>query len=282
MAFTNDMVIELGNRLNSAQNVIETCSVLKEYSNMPNISLSWKLMLIKIYDMLTLNNGTPYKIFNRGNSKLPFYSYSELSLATCPGKGECASYCYSMKGWRYPNVVGRQLQNMLLMQYSRETIFKAFYKLSKNITLRLYVDGDFSSSGVVKSWFNALKNRPDIQAYGYSKSFDELYDNRETWPMNYKLNLSNNGIIRQVNRETIASLPGVRGEFIAVNISKDLMSKSKRYSLEYHMAVRQAIKETTGKAGFSCPGLCGNCDVKNTHACNSSVLKNIPIAIGIH
>lgn len=281
MAFTNDMVIELGNRLNNAQNVIETCSILKEYSSL-NISLSWKLMLIKVHDMLALNNGNPYKIFTKGNSKLPFYSYSELSLATCPGKGECAVYCYSMKGWRYPNVVGRQLQNMLLMQYSRQTIFNAFYNLPENITLRLYVDGDFSSSGVVSAWFQALKNRSDIQAYGYSKSFDEIYANRETWPINYKLNLSNNGKIRLIDHATMKGIPGVRGEFIAVKINPELMEKSKRYSLDYHMAVRESVREITGKAGFSCPGLCGNCNVKNTHACNSNALNNIPIAIGIH
>jgi hypothetical protein len=282
MAFTNDMVIELGNRLNNAQNVVETRSVLIDYSNIPNISLSWKLMLIRIHDMLALNNGTPYKVFTKGNSKLPFYSYSELSLATCPGKGDCANYCYSLKGWRYPNVVGRQLQNMLLMQYSRQTVMDAFYNLPENITLRLYVDGDFSSSGVVVSWFQALKNRPDIQAYGYSKSFDEVYSNREIWPINYKLNLSNNGKIRLVDHATMKGIPGVRGEFIAVKIDPTLMEKSKRYSLDYHMAVRDSVREITGKTGFSCPGLCGKCNVKNTHACNSNSLKNIPIAIGIH
>lgn len=282
MAFTNNIVIELGNHLNNSENVVETCSVLTEYSEMQNISISWKLMLIKVRDMISLNNGVPYSIFTKGNSKLPFFSYSELSLATCPGKGECAEYCYSMKGWRYPNVVGRQLQNMLLMKYSRKTIFDAFNNLPRNITLRLYVDGDFSSSGVVSAWFKALRNRPDIRAYGYSKSFDELYDNRLTWPINYKLNLSNNGKIRLIDHTTMKGIPGVRGEFIAVKIDPQLMEKSKRYSLDYHMAVRESVREITGKAGFSCPGLCGKCDVKGTHGCNSTALTNIPIAIGIH
>lgn len=283
VVFTNNMVIELGERLRKSESLNEACQIVMEYANIPDIKPTWRMMLLRINDIFSSSRAfIPFKIFTIGNAKLPFYSYSELSLATCPGKGICSEYCYSKRGWRYASVVGRQIQNMLLMRFSSEKIFREFRKLPKNITLRLYVDGDFASSKIVGKWFNELSNRPDIQAYGYSKSFDELYENKETWPMNYKLNLSNNGIIRQVNRETIASLPGVRGEFMAVKIDKDLMNKSKRYSLDYHMAVRQAIKETTGQAGFSCPGLCGNCDVKNTHACNSSVLKSIPIAIGIH
>jgi hypothetical protein len=73
------------------------------------------------------------------------------------------------------------------------------------------------------------------------------------------------------------SLSGVRGEFIAVKIDPKLMETSKRYSLDYHMAVRDSVREITGKTGFSCPGLCGECDVKGIHACNSNSLKNIPI-----
>lgn len=212
VVFTNNMVIELGERLRKSESLNEACQIVMEYANIPDIKPTWRMMLLRINDIFSSSRAfIPFKIFTIGNAKLPFYSYSELSLATCPGKGICSEYCYSKRGWRYASVVGRQIQNMLLMRFSSEKIFREFRKLPKNITLRLYVDGDFASSKIVGKWFNELSNRPDIQAYGYSKSFDELYENKSTWPMNYKLNLSNNGIIRQVNRETIASLPGVRG-----------------------------------------------------------------------
>jgi hypothetical protein len=48
-----------------------------------------------------------------GNKKLPFFAFSSLAIADCPGKGECKRYCYSLKAWRFPNAFFRQLQNSL-------------------------------------------------------------------------------------------------------------------------------------------------------------------------
>lgn len=284
MAFTNNMVIELGNKLSSANDKSECIRILVETSRISGISKDWKAMLIKLSDYFKDGNlkNTHYSVFVKGNSKLPFYSYSELSLSTCPGKGICAEYCYSKKGWRYPDVVGRQVQNMLLMRFNPEIIQYAFGILPKDITLRLYVDGDFSNAIVVSTWFKALANRLDVKAYGYSKSWDEIYSVKSIWPTNYTLNLSNGGLERSVKRADMESLPGVRGSFLAVSIDPALMTKSKKFSLEYHMAVRDSIKAITGHAGFSCPGLCGSCNVKGHHACNSPALKGIAIGIGIH
>lgn len=284
MAFTNAMVVNIGNKLANASNVIDCSAILRKYSRKPNITASWRSTLRSltkyVKDMGNLE--VPHSIFAKGNSKLPFYSYSELSMATCPGKGACAQYCYSTSSWRFPEVVGRQIMNMLIMRFRPNIIAQAFNRLPKNVTLRLYVDGDFSNAGTVQAWFAALNSRPDIKAYGYSKSWDELYVNKETWPINYKLNLSNGGVERTVTRSMMESLSGVRGSFLAVRISKELMDKSKRYSLEYHMAVRQQIKEITGHAGFSCPGLCGDCNIKGSHACGSDTMRGIAIGIGIH
>lgn len=284
MAFSNSMVIELGNKLSSAIDKGDCIRILVETSRIDGISKDWKGMLIKLSDYFKDGNlkNTHYSIFTKGNSKLPFYSYSELSLATCPGKDKCADYCYSKKGWRYPDVVGRQVQNMLLMRFNPEIIGYSFNILPKDITLRLYVDGDFANAKVVSNWFNALANRTDVRAYGYSKSWDEIYSVKSIWPINYTLNLSNGGLERSVKRADMESLPGVRGSFLAVSIDPTLMTKSKKFSLEYHMAVRDSIKSITGHAGFSCPGLCGSCNVKGQHACNSPILKGIAIGIGIH
>lgn len=67
-----------------------------------------------------------------GNQKLPFVSYSELPMATCPGAGACGVYkkdqqsgapasgwCYSFKAWRYPRAFARQFLNTLGATASR-------------------------------------------------------------------------------------------------------------------------------------------------------------------
>lgn len=67
-----------------------------------------------------------------GNQKLPFVSYSELPMATCPGAGSCGVYkkdarsgapasgwCYSFKAWRYPPAFSRQFLNTLASTASR-------------------------------------------------------------------------------------------------------------------------------------------------------------------
>lgn len=55
---------------------------------------------------------TPFKVFKlKGNTKLPFATFSTLPIVTCPGAGECADWCYSFTAWRYPAAFARQLQN---------------------------------------------------------------------------------------------------------------------------------------------------------------------------
>ncbi len=72
-----------------------------------------------------------------GNSKLPFVSYSELPMATCPGAGECAvgydayeydgsrgpgkkGWCYSFRAFRSPNAFARMFLCTLANTLDRE------------------------------------------------------------------------------------------------------------------------------------------------------------------
>lgn len=293
MAFTNDHCLNLSHDcLHMAQSLSEVVSFIRSaICDQPEkLSTGWHNELKKLltyFESLVDPNkhgvlDRPYTIFTLGNSKLPFYSFSTTAISTCPGAGPCRAWCYSLKSWRYPAAFCRQLQNALLLKYNRDPINEDWLALPQNAIIRLYVDGDFDSTSTVEYWFRIISARPDLKVYGYSKSWDEIYFHREIWPTNYKLNLSNGGMEREIFRETMAELPGVRGNFIAVEVSPDLMKKSTRYSLEYHMAVRESIKKTTGKAGFSCPGECGNCNVKGIHGCASDSLQDVTIAIGIH
>ncbi|HAI19123.1 MAG TPA: hypothetical protein DCM10_14490 [Xanthomarina gelatinilytica] len=231
----------------------------------------------------------PFSIFaSGGNSKLPFVSFSTIPGATCPGAGECLDFCYSFKAWRYPAAFFRQLQNFYLMnsKNGRDIIASEFksLKLKKGksfLNLRLYVDGDFKDINHLTYWMNLLFLRPEIKAYGYSKSWKEflIYDSLKlTFPENYKLNLSSGSIHNNEVKNRMNSLSCTRGEFVAVEIDKQFDAPLGARTREYKNAVKTSLGD---RRAFICPGLCGSC-TPNGHACGSDRFKGVTIAIATH
>jgi hypothetical protein len=232
----------------------------------------------------------PFGIFGEdGNGKLPFTTFGTLPVFSCPNAGDCATWCYSLKAWRYPAAFARQLQNTLLLRFAPDVVRSAFLALPQGITFRLFVDGDFGSIDDVAFWMACLRERPDVSAYGYSKSWDLLLAfDRETggaWPTNYRLNLSSGG--RAVaTAEEMMRLPITRGAFVALPLGetyKPVKRGTARYDDgEYYRAVRQAAERAGyGKRVFLCPGACGSCTSKG-HACALPALRGVPVLIGVH
>lgn len=233
----------------------------------------------------------PFSIFkDGGNSKLPFVSFSSIPGATCPGAGDCLNVCYSFKAWRYPAAFFRQLQNFYLMnsKKGRDIIAKEFkaLKLKKGksfLNLRLYVDGDFKDINHLTYWMNLLFLRPEIKAYGYSKSWKEflIYDSLNlSFPENYLLNLSSGSIYGKDEhlKERIKKLSCVRGEFINVDIPKEFDAPIGARTKAYNNAVKTSLGD---RRAFICPGLCGSC-TPNGHACGLDRFKGVTIAIATH
>ena len=221
----------------------------------------------------------PFKIINQvGNIKLPFAEFSTLPGYTCPGAGECLTYCYSYKAWRYPAAFFRQLQHTLIIRLGRyDLIEEAFQAIPKGAHLRLYVNGDIDSLETLEFWFELLTVRPDVRAYGYSKSWDIFLEYDGEFPENYVLNISNGSAYDADNskRDRLKSLPITRGEFIGVPIDHKLSGK---YGTKDY---KSAVRESSSEKGFLCPGRCGEC-TKTTHACGDLRFSDIPILIGIH
>ena len=212
-----------------------------------------------------------------GNSKLPFYAFSSLPGVTCPGAGDCLKFCYSFRAWRYPDAFARQIQNAFLMRFYPDTIKAAFNAIPDGADFRLYVDGDFSSVSDVDFWFSLLLSRPNIKAYGYSKSFNELLAYTGAYPSNYALNVSSghNHSVDTVNR--IKTMPITRGEFRAVSVGFKVKS-----NMHGTKAVNDALRIKSNERIFPCPGKCGSCTGKG-HACGMlDSLKGRVIAIAIH
>jgi hypothetical protein len=212
---------------------------------------------------LFLDTAEPaFTLFADGNKKLSFKAWSVLPIVSCPGAGDF-----------------RQAQNLWLLNHEPCTIEKEWMNLPEGITVRLYVDGDIHDIQTLAFWFRMLEQRPDIQAYGYSKSWDlflEWHDMGRSFPKNYKLNLSSGSIYDEGKRRQMLELPCTRGDFLAVPIDK--ASSKEGYGTRVY---RKAVQNSVGKRVFVCPGVCDSCTPKG-HACGLDSFKGIPIAIGLH
>lgn len=222
-----------------------------------------------------------------GNSKLPFVAFSALpGIGACPGAGSCLTWCYSFKAWRYPAAFLRQLQNTILLstESGREYILAALDTAAPASAetaqaFRLYVDGDFRTAEELRFWMEALKARPWLAAYGYSKSLSEfmaLAESGYIFPSNYLLNLSGGHKHGQAIADAIKSLPVYRGEFEAVSIGRKVKSSD-----HGKPETNKALREAYGKKAFTCPGKCGEC-TNAQHACGSARFKGVPIIIAVH
>jgi hypothetical protein len=235
------------------------------------------------------NRREAFRIFqSNGNTKLPFVAFSTLPLFTCPGAGDCATYCYSLRAWRYPAAYYRQLQNTLLLRFAPDRIAKAFRRIRPGRTLRLYVDGDIENTTQLQFWFDLLQERPDIRACGYSKSWEVFAEHdvlNGQYPDNYALNLSSGSRYGAELLSRMRQLPITRGEFIAVRTTGEHpRDTAERFaSKAYHADVRTAARQLTGNPRvFSCTGKCGTC-AKSSHACGDRERFHlVTIAIGIH
>lgn len=248
---------------------------------------SWAYHAKRLADWLAddMTGAAPFTIFARGNSKLPFFAFSALPLVTCPGMGACAKFCYSLRAWRYPAAFFRQLQNVLLLRQAPDTIADAFRKLPVAATLRLYVDGDIDSAETLGFWFGLLRERGDIQAYGYSKSWHVFLKHHAdhgpaAFPSNYRLNLSSGSRYGDDVAKRMQALPCVRGAFVAVpSTVKQLKDRSNWR--QYAASVRESAKALGHGRVFVCPGKCGTCTAAG-HACGLGSFNGVKIAIGIH
>lgn len=246
----------------------------------------------KLYSFIADGGKPPFSIFaEKGNSKLPsFVAFSSLPGVTCPGAGECLQFCYSFKAWRTPTAFGRQAMNAYILRFKPQLIVNALdalmqkKKFSKGFTLRLYVDGDFSSVSDFALWQGILAERPSIAAYGYSKSFNEIlaYANSgASFTSNYVLNVSGGHNHSEATVKQIESLPITRGAFVAVPIARKGRSID-HANPEHRKAVQSATKANTSAAkAFACPGQCNTC-ASSGHACGSMKFKGITIGIAVH
>lgn len=257
----------------------------------------------------------PFPIFVKGNKKLPFWQFSALPGVTCPGAGSCLKkpdgslgYCYSFKGWRNIYPYFRQLQNTLLLRVlGGDHLRRAWAALPQGTVVRLYVDGDIDSMSTLDFWMDLCHQRPDLQVYGYSKSWHLFIkrhkDRPNDWPSNYLLNISNSSVFWNVPamREGIRQVPVVRGLFASIKTTthmpaltvKQAKAGKSNKTLKGWLPHMRDVQAAAAEAGmtnwaprggqpFPCPGLCADCLPGGRHACGDPRMRNVSIVIGIH
>jgi hypothetical protein len=233
-----------------------------------------------------LSTGIPqFSLFIKGNDKLPFQAWSALPVITCPGMGDCANWCYSFGSLRNPAVFFRLLQNTILMLDRSPLIWDA-YQAIKEKDVRWFVDGDINSMQTLEYLFELVSSRPDITAYGYSKSWELFLAYSRTgkpFPNNYELNTSSGSKYSDLVRRQMAKLPIWRGDFIALPSAHkmpDRRTDPKAYRT-YAAELKQTAKANGIAKAFVCPGKCGDC-LPTGHACGSKSMKGVSVIIGIH
>ena len=254
---------------------------------------TWCYAHNRMQEWLSGDGPQPFSIFVKGNQKLPFWALSALPLVTCPGAGICATFCYSFKAWRYPGAFMRQLGVTILLRSARgrEIIRKAWLELPQNQDARLFVDGDVEDLETLEFIFSLCRERQDLRAYGYSKSwavFLEHADNvgleSAAWPSNYRLNLSSGSKYGPDMRERMEQLPIVRGEFLAMPSAMKMPNRRTHPEAfnAYAAALRATAREQGHAKTFVCPGKCGDCMGNGAHACGTQAMAGVAVLIGIH
>lgn len=253
----------------------------------PNSWTAHALNFVRVIGEKRKNKIKPYfTLFQEGNSKLPFLSWSTLPGVNCPGAGDCLKWCYSFKAWRYPAAYFRQLQNTILERNAPGVIAAGLDKVlsrpkyaARRVDLRLYVDGDFPNLRIMREWFELLADRPRVAAYGYSKSlplFHEYISRYGEVPANYALNASQGGKHDNLFK-SLEKYDFFRGTFETVDIGKKVAP------LKMDKQDKRDIRAAAGPGKiFICPGPCGTCTTAG-HACgNLEVFKNTRIITPIH
>jgi hypothetical protein len=109
--------------------------------------------------------GVEVSRYGRGNTKIGMsvYTYSRHAgmRATCPGSTPlCEAICYA-----------KRIGGEVLRVYDRNAGSDVPPIPADAKLLRIHVSGDFNSVAYVESWIARLVERPDVQAWAYTRSW---------------------------------------------------------------------------------------------------------------
>lgn len=109
---------------------------------------------------------------SKGNPKTgrEVLTYSRAPETTCPGASSwCKAACYAQSPYkRYENTAKQWNRNASSNQVP---FIPPPRRDGKPRLLRIHVSGDFDSVGYIRNWIRLLKERPDVHAWAYTRSW---------------------------------------------------------------------------------------------------------------
>ena len=165
--------------------------------------------LLKQNEKMQHSDGTTSIFYNIGLPALTGLGYDEAKkefviINTCPGAGECKTFCYALKGgyvqWRASSLSQTRILNYLwndpdgfMEQLSTEIdreSRKADAKQGKHkVTIRWHDAGDFFSDKYLEMAYKLAATHPTVDFYAYTKIAD-VAGSVQNRPPNFKINFS--------------------------------------------------------------------------------------------
>ena len=165
--------------------------------------------LLKQNEKMQHSDGTTSIFYNVGIPALTGLGYDEekqefVIINTCPGAGECKTFCYALKGgyvqWRASSLSQTRILNYLwndpdgfMEQLSTEIDRenrKADAKQGKHkVTIRWHDAGDFFSDKYLEMAYKLAATHPTVDFYAYTKIAD-VAGSVQNRPPNFKINFS--------------------------------------------------------------------------------------------
>ena len=163
--------------------------------------------ILKQNEKMQHSDGSTSVFYNIGLPALKGLAYDEddkkfVIIDTCPGAGECQTYCYAMKGgyvqWKNVAEGQTQLLNFLyndpdgfmdMMSREIDAADKKFNKKDKKtkLVIRWHDAGDFFSPQYLAMSYALAKKHPNVDFYAYTKLASVAQGGK---PDNFKINYS--------------------------------------------------------------------------------------------
>lgn len=161
--------------------------------------------ILKQNEKMKHSDGSATIYFNIGLPALKGLAFDEdagefVIIDTCPGAGQCKTYCFAMKGgyvmFKAPSMIQTQLLNWLyndpsgfMSQLSAEISEKEkkYNKKNTKVAIRWHDAGDFFSPEYLERAYDLASSHPKTDFYAYTKIASVAKADR---PDNFKINFS--------------------------------------------------------------------------------------------
>lgn len=183
------------------------------------------------------------------------YTVSLPAGSTCPGKSSFCTFCYAAKGRMLMQQPRYQKVMDLLLETNYKALLDTILSLPYGSWIRIHASGDFFCAAYVRAWIKALKTRPDVKAWAYTRSWDLP-------AMQKTIGKKNAGALLKA-LEDLRKLPNMQ---LFASVDKTMLDVSYVVSKNWRIAYIEGDERFEG-TGFQCPEQAGDRKRPDCKAC---------------